>query len=71
MEWGHVKDVIGESEIYFCKLIFAVYLLKEDEINDLKTAEIKSTRVISFGCLENNCYFRAFQKSYKKIFRRF
>lgn len=41
MEWGHVKDVIGESEIYFCKLIFAVYLLKEDEINDLKTAEIK------------------------------
>ena len=31
----------GEDEMYLCKYIFAVSLLKEEEINDPKTAEIK------------------------------
>ena len=35
--------------------VFSVPVLKEEEINDLKTVEIKSIGVLSCGVLENIC----------------
>ena len=37
----------------------AVFLLKKGEINDLKTAEIRSISVLSCGVLEHTCFLRA------------
>ena len=42
---GHVKVLLGSGGI--SKLVFTVCVLKDEEINDFKTAEIKSIIVLS------------------------
>lgn len=59
----------GRGEIYLCKLIFAVSPLKEEEINDLKTTEIKIIRVRSCGVLGNACSLTASGKILQDVFR--
>ena len=57
--------------MYLFNLLFAVLLLKEEEIDDLRTAEIKSIWALSCCVPESNCHFRASEKNLQDVFRRF
>ena len=52
-----------------CKVIFSVSLLKQEKINDLKTAEIKSIRVRSCGVLEYTLSSERFLKNTTRCFK--
>ena len=62
---GTVNDFVWGGKVYLRKLIFAVLLLKEEVINDLETAEIKSSWVLSCGVPENACSLRVSKKPYR------